>query len=87
MGLVFRVSRRWAVASCEGPADLGIQRFPAARSCGLFSSVPASGITPVVSAHSKELLGRCCWMQFATTSTSWKVTILASSFLITKRSR
>lgn len=57
-------------------------------SCDLFSSLPVSqGVTAVVSVPSKEPQGKCCWMQFATTSTLWKVTILASSFLTTKRSR
>lgn len=55
---------------------------------GLFSCLPVSeGLTPVVSVSSKELPGKCCWTQCATTSTSWKGTTLASSFPTTKRSR
>lgn len=84
--LVVRVPGR-VVASCRGPEDYSVGASRSG-SCGLFSSLPVSeDVTAVVSVPSKEPQGKCCWTQFATTSTSWKVTILASSFLTTKRSR
>lgn len=43
-------------------------------------------LTPLLSVHSNELPGRCCWTPCATTSISWRATTSAWSSLTTKRS-